>query len=183
MLKPLLLTSTALLLSACGLPDAGRVNLQARQYRGDGVIDTCGNLLMGGYHIDFPRFDASRPFSAVYHLAHAPRIRDAGGPRDPYLYLRPSFYPHDQYIPSDDVKARLSAEFEFTLRDAHGLVRHLKVPIATAIWGSAGVYQLHKSELPLARDGSYELRVSYSPGAVPPPVKEFYFVVDGCSFY
>jgi hypothetical protein len=183
MVKPILPFVVALALGACGLPDAARVRLQAQRYEGDGVIQTCSNTLMGGYHIDFARFDASHPFSAVYHLAYTPRIRDAAGPRDPYLYLRPDFYLHDQYIPSDEVKARLTGQFEFTLRDAQGQVRHLKAPIATSIWGSAGVYQLYKSELPLQPDRRYELRVSYSPGAVPPPVKEFYFVVDGCAFY
>ena len=180
MVKPFLPALLAFTLGACGIPDGTRVCWQARQYRGDGVIHTCSNMLMGGYCIEFRRFDASRPFSAIYHLAHAPRIRDAGGPRNPYLYLRPDSYPN---VPSDEVKARMTAEFEFVLRDPHGEVRHLRVPLATSIWGSAGVYQLYKSELPLQRDSSYELRVSYSPGAVPPPVKEFYFVVDGCAFY
>lgn len=176
-MKPFLLAITVLTLSGCGLAGDWSVRSQIKRYRGDGTIYTCSNTLSGGYSIDFARFDASKPFTATYTFSNVPQIYN-----HPYFYMRHGSYPKDE-IPPDDVRARLTGKYEFTLRDQSGNVTHVEVPIAKAIWGSRGIYDLDKSELKLKKNTNYELQVSYSPGEVPPPLNEFYFVIDNCAYY
>ena len=74
------------------------------------------------------------------------------------FYMRHGSYPKDE-IPPDDVRVRLTGKYEFTLRDQSGNVTHVEVPIAKAIWGSRGIYDLDKSELKLKKNTNYELQV------------------------
>src|SRR5438477_5628876 len=71
-------------LSGCGIPAGAGMWAQAKEYAGDGVIHTCSNLFAGGYEIDFPRFDASRPFAASYRLSRVPPT----GRNPAIIYLR-----------------------------------------------------------------------------------------------
>jgi opacity protein-like surface antigen len=180
MVKLLVLAVSIFALTGCGFFADLSLRSEIKEYQGDGVIYTCSNALMGGYGIDFPRFDASRPFTATYHFSHVPPTRLPW--LQPFLYLRHGAFPKDE-SPPDDVKAGLRAKFLFTIHDSHGQVAHAELPLATAIWGSDGVYDLDRSRVGFQKDTNYELRVEYSPGVNPPPVKEFYVVIDRCASY
>jgi hypothetical protein len=154
---------------------------ETKQYSGDGVIHTCSNLFGSGYEIDFPKFDASRPFVASYRLSHVPQTaRERAG-----ISLR--FYQPD-YLMAETKKGSITATFRFTLSDAHNRTLHsAEVKLSSAGWSESqrlfSVYAGERSYFHFEPNTAYVLRVSYTPGAVPPPAKELYFAIDSCAFY
>ena len=151
------------------------------RYSGDGEFHTCSNLLGQGYSIAFPSFPADQPYSASYKLAHVPSVG-----RDPYLYL--SFHSDAPPSASDTVKPHVTASIHVTLEDSRSReARSLELSLAKAIWRWSqnvfGAYDLEKGVFHFAPSASYVLRVSYTPGSVPPPAKEVYFEIDDCAFY
>jgi hypothetical protein len=172
-----------LALSSCGIPGSIVMWAETKQYSGDGVIQTCSNLLAGGYKIDFPRFDASLPYAASYHLAHVPPT----GREPAVIYLRFDA-PDLSYLGAEKKKKSVTATFRFTLYDAKGKILHsAEFLVSDSTWTSNrsmfGVYELEKSFLHFERNASYALNVSYTPGSVPPPAKQLYFAIDNCAFY
>jgi hypothetical protein len=164
----------------CGGPAELNLRRQIKQYSGDGVISTCSNMLAGGYEIDFPKFDPAQPYQATFRLSHVPQALDLFTARTPYLFLR-----HEPQIdiPSNEIKARTTASFEFVLTDSEGHVTRARLPVATSIWGSQGVYDLDKSRLLFNSHLNYTLQVSYVPGERPPTTKQFHFILDNCAYY
>jgi len=170
----------ALALDGCGIPASGEMWLQTKRYSGDGVIHNCSNLIGAGYRIDFPEFDASRPFSASYRMMHVPKVFA----RDPLIYLKFRC----ESGGSDEIKERITASFRITLLDSAGsVIRSVEFPMSRTIWEESqnlcGAYDLEKSPFRFLPSASYLLKVSYDPGAVPPPAKRLYFSVDNCAFY
>src|ERR1700686_5092061 len=158
----------ALASAGCGIPASGEMWLQTKRYAGDGVIHNCSNLIGAGYRIDFPEFDASRPFSASYRMAHVPKVFG----RDPLIYLKFRC----EFGSSDEIKKRITALFRITLLDSAGaVIRSIELPMSTTIWSEAqnlcGAYDLEKSPFRFRSSASYLLKVSYDPGPVPPPTK------------
>jgi len=150
----------SLALSSCGVPRGIQLWLQAKSYSGDGVIYTCSNLVTAGYHIDFPRFEASRPYFAAYRLSRIPKVYDrAQEPREPVIHLR---YDGDRALPRD----ALSDTFGITLKRSTG-----------------GIIQEYGHKLHIHDRESYILSVSYEPGHAPLHVKELYFELDNCASY
>jgi hypothetical protein len=167
-------------LAGCGIPASAEMWLQTKRYSGDGVIHNCSNLIGAGYRIDFPEFDASRPFSASYRMAHVPKVFG----RDPLIYLKFRC----EFGSSDEIKKRVTASFRITLLDSAGtVIRSIELPMSTSIWWEAqnlcGAYDLEKSPFRFQSSASYILMVSYDPGHIPPPTKRLYFSVDNCAFY
>jgi|SRR5581483_7250434 len=177
--RPILVV-LALSLSGCGIPASAGMWFQIKRYSGDGHIYSCSNLVSSGYCIDFPDFDAKRPFAASYRLAHVPRVLG----RDPLIYLK---FRCD-FGSSDEIKRRVTASFRVTQLDSSGaVIRASTFPMAAAIWSDSqylcGAYDMDKSPLRFSTSGSYILKVSYDPGTVPPPTKRLYFSLDNCAFY
>jgi len=155
--------------------------IQSAQYSGDGELRTCSNALGGGYDIEFPPFAAAKPYSASYRLAHVPQIG-----RDPQTYLE--FQWDSTGADTDEVRKRVTAAFGLTLENTRGdRVQSVEVPLAKSTWTESGVvvgaYALDKSAFHFDRDASYILKVSYTPGAVPPPARQVYVRIDGCAGY
>src|SRR6266404_5211691 len=111
-MKTLVTALIALALAGCGIPASGEMWLQTKRYSGDGVIRNCSNLIGAGYCIDFQEFDASRPFSASYRMAHVPKVFG----RDPLIYLKFRC----ESGSSDEIKKRVTASFRITLLDSAG---------------------------------------------------------------
>jgi hypothetical protein len=179
-MRRLILLVVALALGACGIPASAEMWLQTKRYSGDGHIYNCSNLISAGYCIDFSEFDAARPFSASYRLAHVPKVFG----RDPLIYLK---FRCD-FGSSDEIRKRVTASFRVTQLDASGaVIRSSEFPMAAAIWSESqylcGAYDMDKSPLRFSPSGSYVLKVSYDPGPVPPPTKRLYFSLDNCAFY
>jgi hypothetical protein len=178
--KALLLVLACVVLDGCGIPAGAGMQLQAMRYSGDGVIHTCSNIFAGGYRIDFPSFAASEPHTASYRLSNVPQVYRVDGRSDPTIYLR--FYSD---IPYSKVKERLSGKFQLTLLDGRGQVAtSIVAPLSTAgLTATQRLYGVSKGTFHFDPNASYVLRVSYTPGAVPPPAKQFYFAIDNCAFY
>ena len=155
--------------------------VETKQYSGDGVIHTCSNLFGGGYGIDFPKFDASRPYAASYRLSNVPQtVRERTG-----ISLR---FHQANYLMAQHKKNSVTATFRFTLIDARNRTLHsVAVRVSSAGWSENqrlfSVYAGEKSYFHFQPNTAYVLKVSYMPGAVPPPAKELYFAIDNCSFY
>src|SRR5713101_5335897 len=128
----------ALALNGCGIPADLEMWLQTKRYSGDGVIRTCSNLFAAGYCIDFPKFDASQPYSASYRLSHVPRVHARG--REPIIYLR---FDGDRSFPRNG----LSDSFRMTLANSRG-----------------EVIQAFGRTLQFDKSASYILYVDYAPG-------------------
>ena len=179
-MRPHVPLAIALGLSGCGMPGSAEMWFQTKWYSGDGCIHNCSNLISAGYCIDFPEFDANRPFSTSYRLSHVPKVFG----RDPLIYLK---FRCD-FGSSDDIRKRVTASFRVTQLDASGTLIHSSdFPMAATIWGESqygcAAYDLDKSPLRFSPGATYVLRVSYDPGAVPPPTKRLYFSLDNCAFY
>src|ERR1700741_3316289 len=100
-----------LILCSCGVPGSLETWTGTKQYSGDGAIHTCSNLFAGGYEINFPAFDASRPYSASYQLSHLPTgARERTG-------ITLCFYQRDLALAREKQKSA-TAIFHLTLRDA-----------------------------------------------------------------
>src|SRR5262249_10869851 len=108
-MRRLALLAVALALGGCGIPASAEMWLQTKRYSGDGHIYNCSNLIGAGYCIDFPEFDATRPFTASYRLTHIPRVFD----RDPLIYLK---FRCD-FGSSDEIKKSVTASFRVTQLD------------------------------------------------------------------
>jgi hypothetical protein len=147
----------ALALNGCGVPAGFEMWLQIKRYSGDGVIHACSNLLAAGYRIDFPKFDASQPYSASYRLSRVPRVHARG--REPIIYLR---FDGDRSFPRNG----LSDSFRMTLANSKG-----------------EVIQAFGRTLHFDKKASYILSVDYVPGQVPSRAKQLYFEIDNCAFY
>jgi len=179
-MRRLIALLTALSLAGCGIPATAEMWFQTKRYSGDGVIRNCSNLFGAGYCIDFPEFDAFRPFSASYRMVRIPKVFG----RDPSIYLKFRCAPGSM----DAIKNSTTASFGITLVDSTGgVIRSVEVPMSTSIcWETGGVcaaYDLEKSPFHFRSNTSYVLKVSYDPGSVPPPTKTLYFSVDNCAFY
>jgi hypothetical protein len=182
--KPFITALAALILSGCGIPAGMHMGLQIKQYSGDGVIYACSNLLAAGYGIDFPKFDASRYYSASYKLSHVPHVFRIDGRGDPLIFL--SFY--QRGFTALHEKKSVTAKFQITLSDSEGHIRHsAEIPLSTSTWGESqalfSVFDSEKSKLHFDRDSRYVLHVEYVPGDTPPPVKELYFTIANCASY
>jgi hypothetical protein len=167
-------------LAGCGIPASSEMWAQTKRYSGDGIINNCSSLIGAGYRIDFPEFDASRPFNASYQMAHVPKVFG----RDPVMYLKFRC----EGGGSDEVKTRVTASFRVTLFDSAGRILHsIELPMSASRWAESqhlcGAYDVDKSPLRLQFGTSYVLKVSYDPGPIPPPTKLLYFSVDNCAFY
>ena len=146
----------ALTLGGCGIPTGWSIWLRTKRYSGDGVITTCSNLLGPGYRIDFPKFDASLPYSASYRLDGLPRICD----RKPVVYLR---FDGDRSLPRNT----LSDAFRMTVANSRG-----------------EIIQAYGRALQLREDESYTLHLDYdNPRQAPMHVKQLFFEIDNCAFY
>lgn len=159
------------------------MNLQIRRYSGDGSIRTCGNLLAPGYAIDFPKFEASRPYSASYRLVRLPRVHDPLGPRKAHIYL--SLWWKNGSVNFDQ---SLSGSVRVDLVKSSGqLVHSFELPLASVMRGNSQGRDLFSdiksTELHFEKNVDYYLRVSYSPGSVPPPAKELFFTIRDCAEY
>jgi hypothetical protein len=170
-------------LSGCGIPGGAVMWVQTKRYSGDGVIRNCSNLLGSGYAIQFPTFDASRPFAASYRVSHVPQLHRIDGRNDPTVYLR--FYSNIGYTKSLQIQKGVTARFQVILMNSRGQVMHsVEVPLSTSGWSSTqNLYAVSKGAFHFDPDASYLLNVSYEPGAVPPPAKELYFEIDNCAYY
>lgn len=171
-----------LALISCGIPGSTVMWAETKQYSGDGVIHSCSNLFGGGFAIDFPTFDSSRPYAASYRLSHVPQTG-----RGSVIYLR---FERSGLLPSAAQRKTKSATstFRFTICDAKGSVLdsadfHVSNAILTQTGSIFGIYELGKSEFRFEYNNSYVLKVSYVPGSVPPPAKQLYFAIDNCAFY
>lgn len=156
--------------------------LQAKRYSGDGIIQTCSSLVGAGYRIDFPEFDASRPYSASYRLSKLPQVFR----RDPVIYLK--FHLNPDFGIPEETKKRITASFRITLFDSQShVIRSAELTLADTIWWGGehplGAYDLPKSVFHFNWNTPYILQVSYEPGLVPPPATQLYFSIDNCAFY
>src|SRR5262249_28659225 len=126
------------------------------------------------------------PFVASYRLSHVPQVQS-----DPYVHL--CFRPEPRSQPwypgiDDDLKRRITASLTTTLLDASGKERgSLVMPLATATWGESqglvGAYDFDRGRFRFEPCQSYVLKVSYSPGSVPPATKEAYVQLHACAYY
>jgi hypothetical protein len=179
--RALLAAFACFALSGCGIPASVWMWAQAKQYSGDGVIYTCSNIFMRGYGIDFPRFDASQPYTASYRLSKVPQTsRKQTG-----VCLR--FKQPDLAMALAKQKS-VTATFRLVLYDTDDNILHsADVVLSQPGWSETGrlfsVYAGEKSYVQFERNSSYVLKVSYTPGAVPPPAKDVYFAVENCAFY
>ena len=155
--------------------------LRAKRYSGDGVIRICSTFAHQGYAIEFPRFRADRAYAAVYKLSYVPNAN-----RAPQVYLH--FHSDISSLKTDSFKERVTAALRVVLADATGReIQRLDLPLSMAIWSQSGdlfgIYDLDRSDFHFDPASSYTLRVSYTPGPVPPPTKELYFEIDCCAYY
>ena len=117
-------------LSWCGIPGSAEMWFQTKWYSGDGRIYNCSNLISAGYCIDFPEFDANRPFSTSYRLSHVPKVFG----RDPAIYLK---FRCD-FGSNDEIRKRVTASFRVAQLDASGtVIRSSEFPMAAAVWGES----------------------------------------------
>jgi hypothetical protein len=182
-MKQLLVGLVCLTLNGCIVANLA-MSVQIRRYSGDGEIYNSSSELpiLGaliswpGYRIEFPRFRSDRPYEASYRLSHVPQR----GGRPAIIYLR---FNQRDWITAGKKKDSVTAVFRIILEDTKGEILHsAELPVATSRWtgagGPFGVYELQKSELFLEPNKSYILKVSYTPGQVPPPAEELYFSIE-----
>ncbi|MGI8435415.1 MAG: hypothetical protein ACR2NX_00695 [Chthoniobacterales bacterium] len=177
MLKRLLLAIFFVLCVPLGIWIVANASMwiQVLLYSGDGIIRPAP--LVPGYQIEFPKFDASQPYSASYRLVRVPKRLEGG----PTLYLR--FKSNKKNADSDAIKKAVTAQFSFALFDGERkCVQSADLPVSTSTWwgggDSWGVYEMDQSSLHLRWSGNYVLKVSYVPGAVPPPSNELHFSIE-----
>jgi hypothetical protein len=181
MMKTLFLMATSFLLSGCGIFADPTMWVETKGYSGDGVIHTCSTLFGGGYGIDFPKFDASRPYTASYRISNVPQTaRERSG--FSLRFLQPD------YRMAKSREGSVTATFSFTLCDQRNTTLHsAQVSVSRAGWsqsqGLFSVYAGKKSYVHFERGARYVLKVSYTPGTRPPPAKELFFAIDNCSTY
>jgi hypothetical protein len=181
-LGKLLLLVVAVTVSACVV---GPLTLegQIQQYSGDGVIHSRSTLLMAGYIIEFPKFEASRPYAASYRLSHVPQLQRVDGRSNPGIYLR--FKSNLGFAATRELKKKSGAVLRLTIVDSHGeVVRSMKSAVSVAGWTQRqNVYSISGGEFRFDAGASYVLKIHYIPGPVPLPAKELYVVIDDCAFY
>lgn len=176
----------ALALSGCGIPTGVEMWLQTKRYFGNGTIRTCNNLLAPGYAIEFPTFDASKDYAASYRLSHVPQVYGILESRNPYIYL--CFYWKRGSADTDQIKSTVTASFRATLVRSSGQIVHsIEVPLARTTWGEARdlhvIADFEQAKFHFDRNSDYLLRVSYTPGLVPPPAKKLFFAIKDCAEY
>jgi hypothetical protein len=154
--------------------------IKAKQYSGDGTLRTCSTVFAQGYAIDFPGFDPTQPYAAVYRVSHLPQMS-----RAPSVCLM--F--HSNTPPDlDELKARLTATIRVSIADSHGRAQVIDLSPSIAGWRHTspdlfGIYSPYPSHLRFVRGQQYSVSVSYTPGAIPLPAKEAYFEIEDCAFY
>jgi hypothetical protein len=157
---------------------------QVQRYSGDGVIHSCSTALMAGYRIQFPKFDASRAYAASYRLSHVPQMHRIDGRDNPSVYLR--FRSSLGFAATQEFRKTSTAIFRLTLVDSRGKVIYsTKSTVSDSRWGqqARNLYDSFGCEFHFERDATYVLKVAYTPGTVPPPAKELYFVLENCGYY
>lgn len=179
-----LVTLLAILVTACK-----PMWWQTRQYSGDGEIRTCSNLLGSGYTIEFPEFDASKPYIVSYRISRVPRVRRLSRSTDPYVCLNFLPFYHDFYHDFglqkyEAIKKRITATFRMTLVTAKGEVKHsADFSFSTALWSGSGKFNSVGEFFHFDPDQDYNLILAYAPGIQPPPTKELNLAVKNCASY
>src|SRR5262249_11119671 len=122
-MRRLVVLMVPLALAGCGIPGSAEMWIQTKRYSGDGTIHNCSNLLSAGYRIDFPEFNAFRPFTGSYQMRHVPKVIG----RDPVVYLRFRC----ESGSGDEIKKRVTAVYRITLVDSAGvIVRSVEIPMS-----------------------------------------------------
>lgn len=174
------------LLSGCGIPLSLDMWLQTKRYSGDGLIESCSTPFASGYQITFPAFSAASPQTLTYRLSHVPQNFGVWVPKDPRLLL--CFWWKRASVDSDWIRDTSTASLRITLVTEQGaLVREVDIPLSKMLWGETQdfheLWEFDKTRLHFDGNTPYILKIQYTPGTVPPPVRQLFFVIDNCPTY
>ena len=154
-MRTLLALIIALALAGCGIPAGVAMWFQTRRYSGDGIIRSCSNLASAGYSIDFPAFDASRPFNASYRMADVPKV--AG--RDPQIYLKFRC----EFGSSEEIIKHTTASFHLAVLDSSGkAIRSVALPLSATNWTGAEAPAFEHTMLVAANFTSSRMQAMFS---------------------